>query len=75
MKPCIHLDHDESNYPTAKLISIDEFSVPVKYWKRKDFDGNTQNVQFCKQRGRITGIFQCYNKGEMPCYEPEGGDA
>lgn len=25
-------------------------------------------------RGRINGIFQCYNKGEMSCYEEEKDD-
>ena len=69
MKPCKHLDHGESNYPTVKLVSIDSFDIPVKYWERKNLDGNIQKVQFCKLRGRIKGIFQCYNKGEMNCYE------
>ena len=73
MNPCKHLDHNESNYRHAKLVSIDDFSVPVKYWERKDPDGNTQSVQFCKRRGRIAGIFQCYSEGEMNCYEPQSG--
>ena len=76
MNPCKHLNHYKSYYPAAKLVSIDDLSVPVKYWKRKDPDGNAQSVQFCKRRGRITGIFQCYSEGEMNCYEPQlGGDA
>ena len=70
MKPCKYLDYDEKNYTTAKLVTIDEFSSKVKYWERKDPSGNIQKVQFCKLRGRIKGIFQCYNEGEMNCYEP-----
>lgn len=32
---------------------------------------NPEKVQFCGAgRGRINGIFQCYNAGEMHCYEP-----
>ena len=27
------------------------------------------DVQYCKKRGRINGIFQCYT-GELSCYEP-----
>ena len=50
----------------------------VRYWHRgsiwtdngPDEQPNPANVQFCGAgRGRINGIFQCYN-GEMHCYEP-----
>lgn len=73
MKPCKHLDHNEATYgETCELKSIDGMSCPVKYWKRKlvPYEGAPVNVQFCgKGRGRINGIFDCYN-GELPCYEP-----
>lgn len=74
MKPCKHLDHDEATYgATCVLHQIKNFSVPVKYWERKNlpYPEAPRNVQFCGEgRGRINGIFQCYNPGEMPCYEP-----
>jgi hypothetical protein len=49
----------------------------VRYWvrgKRWTDNGpgqppNPSRVQFCKLRGRINGIFDCYNPSEMPCYE------
>ena len=77
MKPCKHLDFDVAKYgAAADLVEIEGFSCPVKHWRRKpaftSYDGAPVNVQFCGQgRGRINGIFQCYNEGEMPCYEPE----
>lgn len=77
MKPCKHLDY-ETNYLDCKIITLNDFKIPVKYWERgktwtegKCNEGNPKNVQFCKKRGRINGIFQCYNEGEMSCYEPE----
>lgn len=74
MKPCKHLDHNIATYGgTCELISIDSSSCQVKYWKRlhPPYEGAPVNVQFCGQgRGRINGIFQCYNQGEMHCYEP-----
>lgn len=74
MKPCKHLDFDKEKYGgSCDLVQIDGFSVPVQHWKRRvvPYDGAPVNVQFCgKGRGRINGIFQCYNEGEMTCYEP-----
>jgi hypothetical protein len=74
MKACKHLDHDEAKYgETCELKTIDNMSCPVKYWKRKEvpYEGAPVNVQFCGQgRGRINGIFNCYNEGEMSCYQP-----
>lgn len=81
MKPCKNLDYDESHYPRAKLKMLDDQGFPgVKYWDR--FEGgfitpceiekwpNTAiNVQFCKLRGRINSIFDCYNAEMMGCYE------
>lgn len=80
MRPCKHLDFD-SDYTDCEIVEIPGFSCRVRHWKRGNrwtepaFEGadpGPKNVQFCGQgRGRINGIFQCYNKGEMPCYDPE----
>lgn len=78
MCPCKHLDHEEGKYTACELKDIsDQFpECPggVKFWRRGKVwtdGGNPQDVQFCGQgRGRINGIFQCYNPGEMPCYDP-----
>uniref|UniRef100_A0A6M3X596 Uncharacterized protein n=1 Tax=viral metagenome TaxID=1070528 RepID=A0A6M3X596_9ZZZZ len=77
MKPCKHLDYNEKNYPKCKLKT----DVLVKFWDRleggfvtqselEQFPNTAIKVQFCKKRGRINGIFQCYNAGELSCYEP-----
>lgn len=74
MAPCKHLDHSDTYAESYELVQIDSFSCTVKYWQRKSapYDGAAKNVQFCGQgRGRINGIFQCYNPGEMHCYETE----
>lgn len=74
MRPCKHLDFSVKTYGEAcELVEVKSLSIPVFYWKRKNppYEGAPVNVQFCGQgRGRINGIFQCYNAGEMPCYEP-----
>ena len=74
MKACEHLDYD-GEYVDCKIIELDDFDVPVKYWERGSTwtegtgnEGNPVRVQFCKKRGRINDIFQCYNPGEMSCY-------
>lgn len=76
MAPCTHLDHSEETYgQTCKLRTLDGFSCPVKYWERQNlpYPDAPRDVQFCGQgRGRINGIFRCYNHGEMSCYEPQG---
>jgi len=81
MAPCKHLDHRECIYgPDIELIEIKvgHFPCQVKHWRRgKTWTDNgpgekpnPANVQFCGAgRGRINGIFQCYNEGEMSCYE------
>ena len=79
MKPCKHLDHDIKSYPTCKLITIRKFrkfNIEVKYWERnisetelKEFPDTAVKVQFCKLKGRIKGIFQCYNENELSCHE------
>jgi len=79
MKPCKHLDYTEGKFLGCELKTCAPQYPDVRYWKRGPMwtdDGvNPERVQFCGAgRGRINGIFQCYN-GEMSCHEPiEGGD-
>ena len=74
MKPCKHLYYNVENYPSCTLLTLREFpKCVVKYWRRDEvpYEGAPVNVQFCGAgRGRINGIFQCYQRGEMSCYEP-----
>ena len=65
-KGCKHLDYSD-NYINCKIIERDGY----KWWLRLNaHEGAPVNVQFCgKGRGRINGIFQCINKGEMSCFE------
>lgn len=73
---CKHLDYDE-HFTDCEIVSLEDQGFPdVRYWKRgpswiggKLNEGNPEKVQFCKLRGRIKGIFQCYNAGELSCYE------
>lgn len=77
MRPCKHLDYDQSKYgPDITLETCAPHFPEVRFWLRgetwtKNEDGsrNPDKVQFCKLRGRIKGIFQCY--GEMHCYVPD----
>lgn len=70
-KGCKHLDYEEGKYTNCKIVTLP--SDMGKYWERGEIwtqgGENPKNVQFCKLRGRINGIFQCINKGEMSCYE------
>ena len=68
-KGCKRLDYDEKKYPACKLIKKDI----GWWWERQNIiEGDPINVQFCGQgRGRINGIFQCINNGEMPCFEAQ----
>jgi len=74
--PCKHLDY-EPHYDAELRTAAPDFPQ-VRYWHRTivvDKDA-PRDVQYCKKRGRINGIFQCYT-GELSCYEPvgeEGGD-
>jgi hypothetical protein len=70
MKPCIHLDY-ETAFIDCELHSCAPHFPDVQYWFRLSvpYEEAVQKVQFCKLRGRIPGIFGCYN-GEMHCYEP-----
>jgi len=83
MAPCRNLDYTEGKFTHCEIIEItDQFLLAacrIRYWKRGEQwlagpggTRNPQNVQFCGAgRGRINGIFQCYNPGEMSCYEAE----
>jgi hypothetical protein len=70
---CKHLDYD-GKYIGCKLVERDGY----RWWERSAMwtegpgnEGNAKNVQFCKKRGRIPGIAQCINPGEMSCFEPQ----
>lgn len=71
--PCRHLDYEDGKFTDCTIQTVSGFDV--RYWLRgKTWTEGTEfpsKVQFCKLRGRINGIFQCYNEGEMPCYERE----
>ena len=70
MKQCKHLDYD-GEYIDCELKTCEPHFPDVKYWHRNNppYEGAPVKVQFCKKRGRINGIFDCYNVGEMPCHE------
>lgn len=69
--PCKHLDHDQTRYPGCELIAINEFGNEIKYFKRDSVvnKGLPINVQFCKKRGRINNILDCYDGCSKSCYE------
>ncbi len=71
MNPCKHLDYEEK-YINCEIKDCSPHFSDVKYWQRNNppYPEAPTKVQFCKLRGRINGIFDCYN-GEMNCYEPE----
>lgn len=76
MIPCKHLDYAEGKYgPDITLETCAPYYPTVRFWMRgptwTDNGANPAKVQFCGAgRGRINGIFQCYQPGEMSCYEP-----
>lgn len=76
MKPCKHLDHDKEKYPSCELIEVKGFSCPVFHFRREaPYKGAATDVQFCGEgRGRIAGIFQCYNPNEMSCHSERSGE-
>jgi hypothetical protein len=81
MKPCKHLDYEKGKYgPDIELCDCAPHYPEVRFWRRGErWTNNGQGqppnpsaVQFCgKGRGRINAIFDCYQDGFMPCYEPE----
>ena len=76
MTPCKHLDYTAGKYDGCEIRDCAPYYPDVRYWFRdarwtENDDGsrNPAKVQFCGAgRGRINGVFQCYN-GEMYCYE------
>jgi hypothetical protein len=77
--PCRHLDYTEGKYTGCEIVEVPGFSCRVRYWKRgpewTENGKNPEKVQFCGVgRGRINGVFECYN-GELGCYYPEGKEA
>ena len=67
---CKHLDY-EPPFLDCELCTIKPEGW--KYWKRLNppYEGAPVQVQFCKQRGRVNGIFDCINPGEKSCYEAQ----
>jgi hypothetical protein len=64
--PCIHLDFDEGNYPSCELRNLGPELPGIKFWYRdKNIagEGAPLSVQFCKLRGRINSILECYENG------------
>lgn len=81
MKPCKHLDYTPGKFDDCEIHDLAPYYPNVRYWLRgqrwtdagEGCPPNPASVQFCgASRGRINGIFQCYN-GEMSCYEPAEG--
>jgi len=84
MKPCKHLDYTLGKYgPDISLCDLRADGFPdVRFWLRgptwtdngPNQKPNPSKVQFCELRGRINGIFDCYEApGPMHCYEEEEG--
>lgn len=73
LKPCKHLDFNPENYPTCDLVDMEtETTRGLKCWRRRTPEGEIQYVQFCKKRGRIYGLLECFDTHKWPrCYEPE----
>jgi hypothetical protein len=78
MIPCRHLDYTPGKYTDCTVETCAPHFPDVRFWRRGDKwtdngagePRNPEKVQFCGQgRGRINGIFGCYN-GEMHCYAP-----
>ena len=67
--PCKFLDFDK-DFIDCTLMTCPQPYSNVKYWRRDEvpYEGAARKVQFCKKRGRIDGIFQCYTN-ELGCYE------
>jgi len=77
MKPCLHLDYTAGKFTGCTIQTATPWYPNVRYWLRgpewtdngPGERANPAKVQFCAKRGRINGVFDCYN-GEMGCYEP-----
>lgn len=80
LRPCQHLDYDETKYGPDITIESPPGYPQVRFWHRgptwtePPFAGlppGVADVQFCKLRGRIKGILQCYQApGPVGCYAP-----
>ncbi len=74
LRPCKNLDYDPTKYEDCSIETCEPHFPNVKYWLRgprwTDGGQNPAKVQFCKGRGRINAIFDCYD-GSMSCYEPK----
>ena len=70
MKPCKNLDY-EREYVDCSIETCAPHYPDVRYWLRHKvpYYGAKERVQFCKLMGRVDGIFGCYNRGEMSCYD------
>ena len=70
---CKHLDYTVDKYEDCTIQTCAPDYPEVRFWlrgKRWTDGGNPAKVQFCGAgRGRINGVFQCYIRGELPCYE------
>jgi hypothetical protein len=73
MIPCKHLDYNENYAPGCELMNCSPDFPEVRFWFRHvvGYPEAPRKVQFCKLRGRINGIFQCYQESEMCCYEED----
>lgn len=79
-KGCRHLVYDFRGLdPRLKLCSLENAGfADVWFWNRSEivkelqgFLSEPRDVQYCLLRGRINGIFQCINSGELPCFEAQ----
>ena len=70
MKPRKHLDY-EREYLGCEIKNCAPDFPEVRYWRRQTewYDGAPVDVQFCKLRGRINSIFECYEDGPAGCHE------
>ena len=79
LNPCRHLEYTEGKYgPDITIETCAPYYPNVRFWRRGPTwtetgpteAPNPSQVQFCGLgRGRINGIFQCYD-GSLYCYEP-----
>jgi len=71
MNPCKHLNY-EADFTNCKIMNCGPGNPEVRFWRRlkTPYEGAAVNVQFCKKRGRVPSIFDCYDGG-FSCYEPE----
>lgn len=74
MKACKHLDYNEKMYSQCEIRDCRPGYPDVRYWFRHvvPYKEAPRNVQFCKLRGRINSVFDCYMKpGPANCYESD----